>query len=361
MGTASVMTQSLAATVEKDGYVVVKSFLDKNLVAQARRDLEVIYARDIEERGLRNADTDLFTHGSTKSIRSKATHLVLGLPGKSKALDQCYEKIFSDPTTRDLIRAIAGDHIKIRDVNCRYMTGIDDPGDFLNVSMEWHRDSAGEFCIAIPLNEVSEGENGATAVIAGSHRYPWDPRWKGLFGAPFYISRDPLKGAPSALTRLNPLNRWLFKRYMKHHTGIFAEPGDFYIFINDTWHGRVPNRHGARAMIVMAGAFPTDFPFPDNPEKFPPDMIERLPPTYRRVAARDAPVNTNNNTILHRMLRTRKRDLPINLFWWARMEREAVVAIYRVSMVAYKVAIWFYVRMPFLRTFVRFVRRVLTR
>jgi ectoine hydroxylase-related dioxygenase (phytanoyl-CoA dioxygenase family) len=346
MGTASVTTQSLAATVEKDGYVVVKSLLDKGLVAQARRDLEAIYARDLEERRLRNDDTPLFTHGSTKSNLTKTSHLVLGLPGKSKALDQCYEKIFSDPTTRDLIRAIAGDHIKIRDVNCRYMTGADDPGDFLNGPHEWHRDSNGEFCIAIPLNEVPQGENGATAVIAGSHRYPWDPRWKGMFGAPFYIGRDPLKRGPSALTRLNFFNRWLFRRHMKNHTGTFAEPGDFYIFLNDTWHGRVPNRHGARPMIVMAGAFATDFPFPDTPAPFPAETIAQLPPTYRRAVSRDAPVNTNTHTIIHRMLRDRKRDRPTQLFWWARMEREALAA-------ACNVALWLYERMPFLHGVVR--------
>ena len=351
MGTASVTTQSIAAAVERDGYVVVKSFLDKDLVAQARRDLEAIYARDIEERRLRNADMPLFTHGSTKSVLSETSHLVLRLPGKSNALDQCYEKIFSDPTTRELIRAIAGDHIKIRDVNCRYMTGTDDPGDFLNGPHEWHRDSDGEFCIAVPLNEVPEGENGATAVIAGSHRWPWDPRWKGLFGAPFYISRTPLKRGPAALTRLNPFNRLLFKRHMRNHTGTFAEPGDFYIFLNDTWHGRVPNRHGARPMIVMAGAFPTDFSFPDNPDPFPPEMIERLPPAFRRAVARDAPVNTNKDTIIHRMLASRTRDVPTQLFWWARMEREAIGA-------ACSVAMWLYERLPFLHGV---VRRVVTR
>ena len=93
--------------------------------------------------------------------------------------------------TRELIRAIAGEHIKIRDVNCRYMSGTYDGGDFLNPPHEWHRDSPGEFCIAIPLNEVAEGDNGATAVVPGSHRYPWCPRWNAMFGAPFYISRNP--------------------------------------------------------------------------------------------------------------------------------------------------------------------------
>src|SRR5712692_5000480 len=148
--------QTLIADLERDGYVVVKSFLDKELIEEARRDLEAIYAKDLEERRMRNMDEQLFTHGSTKSILSKPSHLVLGLPGKSKALDECYEKIFSDPKTHALIRAIAGEHIKIRDVNCRYMSGTYDGGDFLNPPHEWHRDSPGEFCIAIPLNEVTE-------------------------------------------------------------------------------------------------------------------------------------------------------------------------------------------------------------
>ena len=73
--------QALAAAVEKDGYVVVKSFLAKELVAQARRDLEAIYAKDIEERSLRNADEPMFTYGSTKSSLTETSHLVLRLPG----------------------------------------------------------------------------------------------------------------------------------------------------------------------------------------------------------------------------------------------------------------------------------------
>ncbi len=346
MSTASIDTRSIAAAVERDGYVVIKSFLNKEMVAQARRDLEAIYARDLEERRLRNDDTPLFTHGSSKSNLSPTSHLVMRLPGKSKALDQCYEKIFSDPATRDVVRAIAGDHIKIRDVNCRYMTGADDPGDFLNPPHEWHRDSDGEFCIAIPLSEVPSGENGATAVIPGSHRYPWDPRWKGMFGAPFYISRDPLERGPSLLTRLNPFNRLLFKRRMKSQTGTFAEPGDFYIFLNDTWHGRLPNRHGARPMIVMAGAFPTDFSFPDKPDPFGAEVIEQLPPTYARAVARNAPVNSSKDTIIHRTLQERKHDRPTDLFWWARMEREAAVAFCNAAM-------WLYRRMPFVHGMVR--------
>ena len=325
MSTSAADAKAIVADLERDGYVIVKSFLDKALVEEARRDLEAIYAKDLEERRMRNMDEQLFTHGSTKSILSKPSHLVLGLPGKSKALDQCYEKIFTDPMTRELIRAIAGEHIKIRDVNCRYMSGTYDGGDFLNPPHEWHRDSPGEFCIAIPLNEVAEGDNGATAVIPGSHRYPWCPRWNAMFGAPFYINRNPAKRGPSILTRFNPFNRLLHRRYTKGKTGTYCKPGDFYIFLNDTWHGRVANRHGARPMIVMAGAFPTDFAFPDEPDPFPAATTDRLPPNYRRAVARNAPINTDKNTMMHRMLRDRRPDRPTDLFWWARKEKEAMV------------------------------------
>ncbi|MBX9845833.1 MAG: phytanoyl-CoA dioxygenase family protein [Xanthobacteraceae bacterium] len=343
---ADSVAQSVTGDLERDGFVVVKSVLDKALVEQARRDLEAIYAKDLEERSLRNLDEQTFTHGSTKSILNKTTHLVLGLPGKSKALDDCYEKILTDPMTGQIIRAIAGEHIKIRDVNCRYMTGTYDGGDFLNPPHEWHRDSPGEFCIAIPLNDVAEGDNGATAVIPGSHRYPWCPRWNAMFGAPFYINRYPPKRGPSFLTRFNPFNRLLHKHRTKGSTGIYAKPGDFYIFLNDTWHGRVANLHGARAMIVMAGAFPTEFAFPDNPDPFPAEMVNRLPPKYRKAVSRDAPANSGTDTMTHRVLKSQRPDRPTDLFWWARKEKEAMVQLSHATL-------WCVQRVPRLHSLIR--------
>ena len=80
-------------------------------------------------------------------------------------------------------------------------------------------------------------------------------------------------------------------------------------------------------MIVMAGGFPTDFPFPDDPDAVPAERLGRIPPTYRQAVARGAPINTDKDTIIHRMLRDRKADRPGDLFWWARKEREFVAAI----------------------------------
>jgi hypothetical protein len=322
----SMTAEGLLSTLERDGFVVVRSFLDEEVVARARRDLEALYAQDLEERCRRNADEPLFTHGSTKSVLTQPSHLLLGLPGRSAALDECYEKIFSAALTKALLRGMAGEHFKLRDVNCRYMTGAHDEGDFLNPPHEWHRDSPGEFCVAIFLNEVAPGDNAATALVPGSHRFPWCPRWNALFGEPFYVDRDGRRGL-RWLTRWNPFNRLLYRRRMGQQTGAFGKPGDFYIFLNDTWHGRMANRHGGRAMIAMAGGFPTDFPFPDEPAPFDAGALARLPPNFQRAAARGAPVNREKNTIIQRMVSARRRDTPAQVFWWARQERALVMRL----------------------------------
>jgi hypothetical protein len=326
-----IKSEEFASTLERDGFVVVPSFLDKNLVEQARRDLEAIYETDLEERKRRNANYTDFTYGSTKTVLTPPSHLALRLPGRSKALDACYEKILTDPMSSELLRRTVGKNFKLRDVNCRYMTGSVDEGNFLNPPHEWHRDSPGEFTIALFLNEVPPGDNAGTAVVPGSHKYPWNPRWNALFGAPFYINRKASRG-PDNAPRFNIFSRLLHHFFVKRKNahGIYGKPGDFYIFLNDTWHGRVPNLHGQRGMIVMAGGFPTDFPFPDAPEPFDADNVNSLPPTYRRVAARDLPANTEKTSIIHRLTNERWRERPTDLFWWARKERELMV-----MMVAY--------------------------
>ena len=56
---------------------------------------------------------------------------------------------------RLLLEGLAGKNFKLRDVNCRYMTGVPDESDYLNPPHEWHRDSPGEFCIAGDLDFVA--------------------------------------------------------------------------------------------------------------------------------------------------------------------------------------------------------------
>jgi hypothetical protein len=318
--------QKWLKNLERDGYVAVRGFLDKGLVARARADISALYVLDRQERQQRNDDGPLFTHGTTTSVLTEPSHLLLGLPGKSAALDECYERIFTDPGTSALLCGIAGRNLKLRDVNCRLMTGTRDEGDFLNPPHEWHRDSPGEFCIAVFLEAAEEGANAATAILPGSHRFPWCPRWNALFGEPFYVNRQGGRGI-AKLTRMNPFSRLFHKIFMRDRTGIVGQPGDFYIFLNDTWHGRTPNLHGGRTMIVMAGAFPTEFAFPDDPATFSKGALDRLPPRYRQYASRELPANPDRNSYIHRMLRERRRDHPASLFWWVRKEHDLIARL----------------------------------
>jgi hypothetical protein len=80
-------------------------------------------------------------------------------------------------------------------------------------------------------------------------------------------------------------------------------------------------------MIVMAGAFPTEFPFPDSPEAFPQQALDRLPPRYRQYASRELPPNPDQNSFMHRMLRGRREEGPSSLFWWVRKERELIAEL----------------------------------
>ena len=219
--------------LDKDGYVVVKNFFDKDLVAQARKDVEALYDLDRAERARVDKKNEVtFNSQLSQSILTAPSHLLLNLMGKSPALDHLYEKILTHSESSQAIKALVG-NLKLRDMNCRLMTGTYDTGDFLNPPHEYHRDARGEVCIGIFLNEVPPGDNAATALVPGSHKYPIDPRWDVTLGAPLYHTRTRTSHH-SFLARLNPIGRLLHRKLLKNQTtGAFGEPGDFYIFIND--------------------------------------------------------------------------------------------------------------------------------
>ena len=67
-----------------------------------------------------------------------------------------------------------------------WVTGSYDPGPMPSLPKEvtlphdWHRDSPGEFGIGIFLSDVPDGGNGGTALMRGSHLFPYCPRWQAL-------------------------------------------------------------------------------------------------------------------------------------------------------------------------------------
>ena len=123
--------------------------------------------------------------------------------GKSPALDKIVDLILTDPTSSAVLRKMVGANVKFRGYNIRLMTGNYDPGPRpslpteLTLPHDWHRDSPGEFGIGIFLSDVPAGGNGGTALMRGSHMFPYCPRWNTLLNSFWCATRDSrIVGAP---------------------------------------------------------------------------------------------------------------------------------------------------------------------
>jgi putative 2OG-Fe(II) oxygenase len=231
---------------------------------------------------------------------------------KSPTLDQMFETFLTSELTKPVIEALAGKNIKLRGYNIRRMTGAYNPAP----AHEWHRDSLGEFGFGILLTDIEPDDNGATAFVPGSHLYPYCPRWNNLFYVPRFII--------PFLVKIAPINKILGKKVLRNHTAAWGKKGDAYIFINDTWHGRQPNLHGKEAMVVLIGAYPTDYDFPDNVTPPCKDILSKLPPNVAAVAGCQLPLNEMRDTILRRIIKNRISIGNFTLWRAAQIERKAI-------------------------------------
>ncbi|HLX79291.1 MAG TPA: phytanoyl-CoA dioxygenase family protein [Burkholderiales bacterium] len=326
--------EKLKSRLEEEGFVVVHDFLDPAAVTIAHDEIEDWYLRDQEERKQKSITEPMYDGSAGKTILTKPTHLMLDVYGKSPTLDSLFERILSDPESAGLLRALAGRNLKLRGYNIKKMTGAHDPRPDVGPAPnphEWHRDSPYEICIAVFLDDFSQPNNGTTALMSGSHRFPYCPRWSCLFGPPFALSRIfRLQLGIGMFLRFNLFNHLLARRVGKLATGAYGKRGDFYIFINDVWHGREPNTHGNNHMMLMVGAFPTEIPYPDKVVAPDPEILATLPSSLRAAAAQVLPQNNGADTILRRMHERRARDRFPILFHLARVERY-VAEIYSIA------------------------------
>jgi hypothetical protein len=311
--------RELSDTLRADGFVFFRDFLPVEEVDDARREIEALFVRDLEERAAQGVVEPHYDSSSGHSVLTRPTHLLLDLYGKSPALDRLFERILTDPASSAVLSDLAGGAIKLRGYNCTRLTGEHDPrptdGPAANPH-EWHRDSFGEFGFGIFLTDFAEPDQGTTSLMRGSHVYPYCPRWNCLFGPPYH------NGDPVFLS-FNPFSRLLARTLRRRMTGAYGRRGDFYIFINDTWHGREPNTRGHKGLRVLIGAFPCDIEYPDPVTPMQSDVLVKLPPAVREVAPQPrelAPVHPK--PIFDEMAAKQKRLARHPLFALARWERK---------------------------------------
>ncbi len=312
----------LIDTLRRDGFVVVKDFLPVDQVVGAHQELEAWFEKDKEARKAAGLPEHKFAWEGPagRSQLTPPSHLLLDVYAKSPAFDGLFEKILTDPLSRGLLTALAGPRFKMRGYNIRRMTGAYNPAP----AHEWHRDSPGEFGIGIFLTDVLPGEHAATALVPGSHLFPFDPRWNTLFPGP-YPGLQWFKGH-------NQMSRKLAQVALKDAAGAYGKRGDFYLFINDVWHGREPNLRGSQTMVSLCGAFPTEFPYPDKVPVPPPEVLERLSPVIREVVRQDQPPNDGRDSLLHWTLANRQKITLGDPFFAARLERKTADLVSAICM-----------------------------
>ena len=312
-----------ALKLEKDGFLVIKDFFPQTMVDQAKIEILRFYSDDLSEREKLDIQPAFHNGIAGKTILTKPTHLMLDVYGKSPTLDKMFEKILTNYFSMGLLQKLVGGEIKIRGYNCSRITGFYDPPPDIGSAPnphEWHRDSKGEIGIAIFLSDMPGPNNGATSFLPGSHIYPFCPRWSTLLGPPYLIkSPDGYEGGNDFFLKFNFFNKMLGRIVKKNASGAYGVRGDFYIFINDIWHGREPNISGLESLRLMAGAFPVKMDYPDVVEVPSVETLEKLPPALRLAASQKASSNIDFNNILSRTYERQANNKPI--FRLAQFER----------------------------------------
>lgn len=306
--------------LEKDGFVVLPSILNSKQVEEAYQEFINLFEQDLEDRRAREITEAHNPDGPLGyTILTQPSHLALNVYTKSSVFDSLLEIVLSHPTVNQLIAAWSGPHYRIFSVNLRYMTGNYDPPP----SHELHRDATSSINLGIMLTDVPVGDNGATALVKGSHWAKIEPRWESLLQAPYRLSKKPTHNGVHCLVRWNFFNRLLRKRWFPKITGAFGNQGDVYLFPNgELWHGRLPNLHGKKAMICLIGLQGTDAETRAAPLTIPPEVINKLFPKLKKALVGPFVENDSMGTLWDQIQTKRQKASFFSIEYWAKQERK---------------------------------------
>jgi hypothetical protein len=312
--------QSDLQVLDREGFIVLPGLLSREKTAEARVAFEKLYEADLASRKELNiTDYNHPTGPAGHTILSAASHLMLNVFGRVPVFDELVNQLIQEPRVLSLIHAWAGKNFKIDSCNVRYMTGTYDPPP----AHELHRDGPGPWMnLCIMLSDVEPGDNAATAILPGSHRYPSCPRWDVLYSDPFRLKKNPARSGLPVFMKYNFFNN-LLKSTLPAATGAFGQSGDAYFMPNgEVWHGRLPNLHGRRTMVCLMGVFPI---LEENIQKKPPvspEVIATLPPRLAQAVGGPWELNDLSGSMHEKLTRQRRPPSPFSLFYWATRERQ---------------------------------------
>ncbi len=318
---------NLYEEIRENGYFVIKDCIDTDVLKRLRAEFSDRLDQDAARRDAQGKPI-YFDDGGVRTDLTGSMHNILFPSFISVEYASILDAIFSNAIINDLLKLVAGPFWRLRVDLVRRATGIDDWCDEVQIPHQWHRDSPGEFTFGFFLDDFTQEDSGATAVVPGSHWKEYNPVWDFLMGPDSRTTKEVYNKKARTKFRLFPndrlaeaaANRRMRDRFGEERTAIRGRMGDLFLFLNDLHHGRWPNRTGERKMLARIGGFGQGFPFkadlglPNISQDGNRDFVRHFLPR---------PAASPEGTLLHEISTARRPD---PLFDEAAQEKRRLVS-----------------------------------
>jgi len=163
-------------------------------------------------------------------LKSKNEHLRRGevfqnIIGIDKRIDELLEKILINPEIQNTLLKVLGKNYFLRHISARY-NEPDDKG------LALHQDSIGEVSLMILVNDQ-------------------------LDGSTFFFPGTQLIPSTKHTAKMVSWNSLKFSKITNYFLMLAkGNSGDYYYFLNRTWHGRIPGRSNKSKLSLFFDFFP---------------------------------------------------------------------------------------------------------
>lgn len=193
---------------------IVKNFLKKGVVKGKSEILSNVEIKELEILILKSKDEHLKKGGIFQNI-----------VGINKRIDDLLEKILANPEVQNTLLKILDKNYFLRHVSARY----NKPND---KGLAIHQDSIGEVSLVVLINDQL---NGSTFFFPGTQLIPSE-------------KHTAEKVSWNSLKLSNITNHFLMKAS--------GYAGNYYYFLNRTWHGRLPGKSNETKLSLFFDFFP---------------------------------------------------------------------------------------------------------
>jgi putative 2OG-Fe(II) oxygenase len=171
------------------------------------------------------------------------------------------ESLFNNPTFKTIMESTIGSGYKMSTCSLRLSTGSDD-------GLGFHTDGMGENGVSILLDDQYISQEGVTAVLRGSHKWP--------------VSSQEVMFDSIPVKLLQPFC-----------TPLTGKKGDIFLFTNKTYHGRIPNHSGNTKLVMLIGFFSVGYEF--YRFNVPQSILKNIGPELNRLmdGSNFKPINEN--------------------------------------------------------------------